>query len=110
MATEDNPDQVDRYLAENQDIRAWKAMESEKAHQLERDLKKMDIDGQVEMKKLETKAATMRLKATSRIDVWRRGLVGLIKLPVLPLAVICVFVLEVANKDIPEGLENFLEI
>lgn len=88
----------------------WQSIEKEKQRRHELDLKKMDIEGTVKVKELEAKAANARLKATTRTDVVRRVLTALIKLPVLPLAVIFSFIVEMAKHDPIEALENFIDL
>jgi hypothetical protein len=112
MALErENQDKIEEQrLAEIREMNEWKSIEQDKQRKHEKELKALDIQGSVDVETMKARAATARLKATTRSDVWRVCVLALVKLPVLPLAVLLVFILEVCGKEIPESLDNFVNI
>lgn len=97
-------------LTEFRESLEWKSIEAAKNRKHELELRDKDIAGNLKFKKLEAEAATARLKTSTRSDVWRRAIIGLVKLPALPLAIIFVFVLDLRGHDIPEALESFIDL
>lgn len=110
MAMHEDEKQAEQQLTEFKEAMSRKEIEADKQRAHERQLKEMDIRGTVQVKKLETEAATARLRATTRSDVWARFLVGICKAPALPLALIIVFILELKNKDAPDVLDEFIHL
>jgi anti-sigma-K factor RskA len=111
MAVEElTESQQDAQFTLAREAREWQSIEKEKDRQLQRDLKKLDIDGQIQFKKLEAQAATARLKASSRVDMWRHVLIALIKLPVLPFVALGVLLLELLKRPTVDSFEDFLNI
>lgn len=110
MAVEDSTEIEAEVRAEVKEAREWQSIEKERDRQLQRDLKKLDLEGNVTIKKAEEHAAVARLRSTTRVDVWRRFLIALVKLPILPFAVIFVFTLEMFNHDPLESLDDFISL
>lgn len=97
-------------LVELREINNWKTIENDKNRKHEKEMKNLDIQGSIDIKKLEASAATARLKASTRSDAWRNTIINIIKLPTLPFAVFFIFLLELRRHDIPEALENFIDL
>lgn len=111
MALERNQQKEDEQrLAELREMNEWKTIEQDKQRKHEKELKALDIQGSVDVERLRAKAATARLKATTRSEVWRTGILAFIKLPVLPLAILLVALFEILSKEVPESLDNFVNI
>lgn len=97
-------------LTEFRESLQWKSMESAKDRKHEKELRDMDISGNLKLEKLKAEAATARLRATTRSDLWRRVLIAFVKAPGVPFALLFVFILELAGHDTPESLESYLDL
>lgn len=111
MAVENlTQDQQDAHFTLAREAREWQSIEKEKDRQLQRDLKKIDVDGQIRLRELEAKAATARLKASTRVDLWRHVCIAVIKLPILPFVAFGMLLLELLKREPIEAFEDFLNI
>lgn len=102
-------DQAQEYSFEKEQLE-WQSIESQKERDFQKELRKMDIEGNVKVKMMELDAATARLRTATRQDVWKRGIIAFVKLPAIPLALIFLFILQLTNKPIPESLDEFLQV
>lgn len=97
-------------MAELSEMNHWKSAENDKTRAHEIKMRNLDIQGNVEIKKIELAAATKRLKSTTRTDLHARLITNIVKFPAIPFVVFYVFVLELLRRDTPESLERFLEL
>ena len=109
MAIQEDKANPEDYSFQKEQL-SWRSIEAEKDRRHEIDLRKLDIEGNTKIKLIEQDAATARLKAVSRREMWARVGIGLVKLPALPLAVLLVYLLEKHDKRIPQSLDDFLKV
>lgn len=83
-------------------------LEKQQNHEIQ--LREMDNQATLKIKKLEADAATDRLRATTRSDIVRHSFVAFCKILALPLAILFIFILELARHDIPESLDEFIHL
>lgn len=97
-------------LTEFRESLQWKSIEASKDRKHEKELRELDISGNLKLEKLKAEAATARLRSSTRSDLWRRVLIAFLKVPGVPFALLFVFILELSGHDTPESLESYLDL
>ena len=88
----------------------WKLAEQEEMRKHEILLHEMDDNTKIKIKELEVALAKAQGVSREKQITHRAYWVSVIKLPVMPFALLFVFILELMKRDVPQALEDFLNV
>lgn len=112
-----DPEQADQERLDAVEQRNWIKIREDNQRNHELNMRQLKLDNHREVrlaelnqardiKALELKGMVTRSRAESR----RAIILALVKLPVLPFALLMIFILNLFNKEVPESLEVFTEL
>lgn len=88
----------------------WVAIENDKTRQHQKELESLRLQKDIELKRLEVKVVNLNARVGERYETIRRILLGVVKLPVLPLVLIICAIYAFRKDELPEAIESFLEL